>query len=226
MAAARTVRVFVKGNHDLLDVTMAQPDGGSELDQGLAARVGSRFEDTELLVARAPSSGFSSLRDELESGSSELLAFEPDVVILSVADDVHRIQESGAQRTVDEIQSALVACIGVFKQAGAHVLIANTSTLAPGVKVHDFSSSSGEPFSLAAHRMAYMLVRLSHEHGVSIVDVDTLLAGLGGNAHVLGPATYSAEAAGVIADEILRILEDYGFFDERSLVAQVGAQSQ
>lgn len=224
MAEKTQLRVFVKGNRDLMDVVLSRADGGTKLDSGVAERVANRHPDVALTIGRGPSGGFGALRAELEGESSALLEFAPDVVLLSVADDVERIQASATEDPFRQIRDDLVAAIDLIKQkTGAHILIANVSTFVPGVAVHDYSKADGEPFPLAAHRMAYMLVRVSHEEGISIVDADTLLAGLGGASHVEAPMAYSAQASGVVADEVVRILEDYGFFDERSLVAQVGA---
>ncbi len=38
--------------------------------------------------------------------------------------------------------------------------------------------------------------------------------------------SYSPEACSRISAEIVRVLEDYGFLDERTLVAQVGAKGR
>lgn len=224
MSDTTQLKVFVKGNRDLIDVVMSRADGGAKLDEGVAERVSRRHPHVSVVVAGAPSDGFGALNAELQSDSSALLEFEPDVVLLSAADDIQRIQESASEEVVRQINADLMSVISAIKQrAGAHILIANASTIAPGVAVHDYSKEDGEPFSLAAHRMAYMLVRVSHAEGISIVDVDTLLAGLGGAEHVQAAMRYSDRASSVVADEIVRILEDYGFFDERSLIEQVGA---
>jgi hypothetical protein len=69
-----------------------------------------------------------------------------------------------------------------------------------------------------------MLVGVSHDEGISIVDVDRLIAELGAAGNVDGPAAYGPEACARIAAEIVRIIDDYGFLDERPLLAQVGAR--
>jgi len=224
MSETTQLKVFVKGNRDLTDVVMSRADGGTRLDAGLAERVSRRHPSVSVVHATAPSEGFGALRAELQTDSSSLLEFDPDVVLLSVADDIQRIQQSASEDVGRQIWDDLVGAIGLIKEkAGAHILVTNAATIAPGLAVHNYSKEAGEPFSLADHRMAYMLVRVSHAEGISIVDVDTLLAGLGGAKHVEAAMVYSDQACAVVADEVVRILEDYGFFDERSLIEQVGA---
>jgi hypothetical protein len=68
-----------------------------------------------------------------------------------------------------------------------------------------------------------MLVRVSHDLGISVVDVDRALAEIGAAGKLDAAMVYGPEAAARIADEAVAVLADYGFFDDRPLLEQVGA---
>ncbi len=58
--------------------------------------------------------------------------------------------------------------------------------------------------------------------GVSVVDVDRVIANVGGSDTVTGPLEYAAAAQTAIAEDLGYVLGDIGFFERRPLVAQVG----
>jgi hypothetical protein len=68
-----------------------------------------------------------------------------------------------------------------------------------------------------------MLIDVSHDEGISIIDVDRKIAEVGGDHAVTGAARYSEVGCLAIVDEIIRIVEDYGFLDDRALMEQIGA---
>lgn len=226
MSDNRTLRLLVKGNSDIVDATMSRHDGGSKLDRGVREMVAATYPGVELVVRREPSSGFRDLRRELESGTSMLIEGSPDIVVLSLADEVASLGTRGAtpEQAVEAVQEDLVAAVGSIKErVGAHILVANVSTVAPDDRPLNYHGLAEEPFSLRAHRLDLMLVGVSHDVGISIIDIDRILAELGTGGNVDGAGVYAEKACGTIAGEVVRVLDDYGFFDDRPLVAQVGA---
>jgi hypothetical protein len=96
------------------------------------------------------------------------------------------------------------------------------STVDPEDTVTNYHALEDDTPALRAHKVALTLIDLSHELGISIIDADRLLAEMGGERNVEGVGRYSPEASEVLCDEVLRILADYGFFEERPLVVQAG----
>ena len=109
----------------------------------------------------------------------------------------------------------------IKRRLEAHVIFLNCSSVDPDDRVHAYAGR-GETWSLRAHRFNLALMELSSLEGISIVDVDRLVAELGGADHVLGRLRYSGEARWAIAEELVYVLEDIGFFEPRPLVAQIG----
>ncbi len=227
MSENRDLTVLVKANADVADAVLSHSDGGGKLDRGLSDRIAAAHPGVRLKVSHHPSGGFAELRAELESGTSPMIEQSPDIVILSVADDALRPSGDGfgSEQFVNRIRDDLVAAIELIKQhAGAHVLVAGVSTVDPSDQPSNYHDRSEEPFTLRAHRLNLMLVYVSHDEGVSVIDVDRLLAELGAAAGVEAAARYSKDGCERISDEIVRVLDDYGFFDDRPLLAQVGAR--
>ena len=130
------------------------------------------------------------------------------------------------EQSLRDVTDDLVACIGLIKaRVGAHVFVANLSTLDPSNSTFNYHGLDKEPFSLQAHRLNRALVSVSREEGISIIDVDRKIAERGGEDTVVGPARYNEEGLKVIAGEIFRVIEDYGFLDERPILEQIGAGS-
>lgn len=227
MTDLRTLRVFVKGNADVVDATIGTADGGSKLDRGIRELVAEAHPGYALDVMHEPSAGFAALRRELEDETAAMVAAAPDIVLLSIADDVRGLPARAAnpEEAVQGVRADLVAVVDAIKQKlGAHVLVANASTIDPADVTHNYHGLAEDPVPLRVHRLVHMLVRVSHDEGISIVDVDRLIAEMGAADHVEAAMAYSPAACAAIASEVVRIIEDYGFLDERTLVAQVGAK--
>ncbi len=123
---------------------------------------------------------------------------------------------------VDAFKENLTKLIRTVKERwGAHVVVLNGSTLDPGDRTYNYREIR-ETLALRIHKFNRALMEISVLEGISIVDVDRLIAELGGGRHVLQPLRYSADAHAAICREFLRILEDIGFFENRPLVMQVG----
>jgi hypothetical protein len=219
--------IFIKGNADIVDATLSRSSGGAKLNEGVEELIRKAYPDVQVSVQSEPSSGFGDLRSELESGDATMISVGPTIVILSLADDIRALGSRGAtpDEAVNNVRSDLVAVIDLIKdKVGAHVLLATASTLDPSHEVFNYHGLDEEPLSLRAHRLDRLAVEVSHDDGISVVDVDRKIAELGGATGVAAALDYTAAGCEVIAGEIVRIIEDYGFFDERPLLAQVGAR--
>lgn len=227
MSSNRVISVAVVDTGQLADVVMSQAEGGHLLDRGLRDVAAERYPGTDLQVSTMSSPGFAALRRELESGDSGLIEAAPAVVILAVADEVTRFHEGGrtSQQSVQAIEDDLRAIVDQIKaKVKAHILVSSLSTLDPSEPMYTLHGKSEEPFTLRAQRLNLMLVGISHQEGISIIDVDRIIAEVGGAESVTGPGRYNAKGAAAVLNEIVRILDDYGFMDDRPLMEQVGAR--
>ncbi|MGH8873981.1 MAG: hypothetical protein ACRDVM_01840, partial [Acidimicrobiia bacterium] len=151
-----------------------------------------------------------------------LMEAKPDLVVLSVHPDItHSARVLDRQEYTRDMQAA----IHLLKEhVGAHVIVFNASTVVPGVAISNYHGLDADAPPLKAHKVDLALMELSILEGISIVDVDRLLAEIGAGRHVLGLLDYSPEASDVICRELFRVIEDYGFFEERPLILQVGRE--
>ena len=104
------------------------------------------------------------------------------------------------------------------------MLVVNGSTFDPSDLATLYEPGQVTP-ALAVHRLDLELLRLSVEEGISIIDADRILAEMGAEAHVRTLLSYSAEASLALRDEIVRVMEDYGFFDDRPVLEQIGSRA-
>lgn len=227
MAEKRILKLAILGGDDIADATLSRNDGGHKLQRGVRELVAASYPEIGLGVRHERCAGLTELRESLVTGSSSLISDPPDVVLLSLAAEAAGLgrRASTAEQAVHAVRADLVSVIELIKEkVGAHVLVANVSTIDPADQPFNYHGLAEEPFTLRAHRLDLMLVGVSHDEGISIVDVDRLIAELGAAGNVDGPAAYGPEACARIAAEIVRIVDDYGFLDERPLLAQVGAR--
>ncbi|MEY2423202.1 MAG: hypothetical protein QOI95_3269 [Acidimicrobiaceae bacterium] len=139
-----------------------------------------------------------------------------DVVVLWIGSALTEADEIGPDLG-DRFFEHVTAAVEVVKSAGSRVLLVTGSTVVTGVE-----PSAARALSLAIARLDLASIRLSIAHGLSLIDVDRTIAELGADAHVEGVLAYSAVASRAIRHELLRVLDEYGFFDDRSLLEQVG----
>ncbi|HLF04737.1 MAG TPA: hypothetical protein VI855_05920, partial [Dehalococcoidia bacterium] len=118
------------------------------------------------------------------------------------------------QRLIQEIKHRL----------GAHVIIYNCSSVDPEDTMSNYHGIKADPVALRIHKLNLALMQLSIREGISIIDVDRLIAELGGEQHVIKAMTYSNTALEAMGKEFLRVVEDIGFFEKRPLVMQAGRQ--
>ena len=112
----------------------------------------------------------------------------------------------------DESMANLARIVARLREGGAqHVLIYNLSAIVPWERVH---VHRGLPESLSdrIRRFNLALVGLSRETGVSIVDVDSVLAREGAARLKVDAVRLNAAGCRIVAEEVVRILADLGCF--------------
>jgi hypothetical protein len=213
----REISVAVLGGADLDDAVFSTAHGGRMLPLGLAELLRARHPDLGVEVVRHDGQDVWTLASDLAALGRRVR--HADVVLRSIQPDA----TSGV--TGPELgrrfAEAMAQVIATCKDEGCRVILVNGSTLDP----HDVVScyaGVGETGPLVVHRLDLELIELSMLDGISVVDVDRVVAELGGRDHVLGSFAYSTEVCESIRDEIAFVLDDYGFFDDRPLLAQRG----
>ncbi|MDQ3782829.1 MAG: hypothetical protein M3349_07825 [Actinomycetota bacterium] len=214
------MRIAAVGGRHHLDMFASTADGGSLLGEVITARYPGVTVD--LVVEEV--AGFDELRRRLAAGSFLSGDQLPDVVILSVDDEVRRLPQRAADPAAAVAAAAddLMAITDYFKGAGVRVLVANACTVDP--EASPLPDATGiEPIGLRAHRLDLMLVQVSHSDGISVIDVDRSMAEIGAAENLSAPMVYGPAACARIIDDTVTILDDYGFFDDRPLLEQVGS---
>lgn len=109
----------------------------------------------------------------------------------------------------------------IKERLAAHIIVFNCFAFDPNDRTRSYFGVQDTP-ALRALKFNIALIDISTEEGISIVDVDRVLAELGGASHVTEAFRYSPRACELIRDEFFRVLQDIGFFERRPLVMQVG----
>jgi GDSL-like lipase/acylhydrolase family protein len=126
------------------------------------------------------------------------------------------LREAFAYQRVLEVEgsmrnlSAIVARIR--QRSEAPILIYNVSAVVPGERIHTYQGLD-EIFSTRIRRFNLALVELSRETGISVVDVDAIVARAGADRLKLDALHLTAEGCRLVAEEVVRILEDLGLFE-------------
>ena len=100
----------------------------------------------------------------------------------------------------------------IRQKSQAPILIYNLSSVIPSEALHCYQGF-GETFSTRIRKFNLGLIELSEKTGVSILDVDSLLARRGTDLLKLDPIHLTSEGYRLIAEEAVRILEDFGLFE-------------
>jgi hypothetical protein len=213
MGGKPKTRILALGGQDVLDVLVSRNDGGTKLTKGLKERAAERFGDKVTIeLVSEPGATLEAL------AGWKAPADLPDVVLVSTLSDV----TGQGRMDVSQLHEHGKNAIRALKGSGAHIFVMNISTVDPNDAVTNYFGLENDTAALRAHKVALTLIDLSHELGISIIDSDRLLAEMGAERHVESVGRYSAEASEVLCEEILRVLADYGFFEERPLVVQAG----
>lgn len=97
------------------------------------------------------------------------------------------------------------------ENANPLILVFNLSPIVPWERVHCHQGMD-ETLAERIRRFNLALIGLSRKTGISIVDVDAVLARAGAERLKLDAVTLNAEGCRLVAEEVLRILEDAGCF--------------
>lgn len=219
--SSESVNVVVKDAEGLKDVVLSKGEGGRHLDEGLGARLAALAPDMTFAVEVEEFSGVASLLD----GPLTAAPQGPSILILSTAGEMERLKGlADPDADVASVRADLVTAVRRIKgELGAHILVTNVSTLDPENPVFTYHGVDEQPWTLRAHRLNLMLIGVSHDEGVSIIDVDRKIAEVGGDRAVAGAARYTDVGCETIVEEIVRVIQDYGFLDDRPIMEQVGA---
>lgn len=101
----------------------------------------------------------------------------------------------------------IVGCIRAHSDAP--VLVYNLSSVVPGDTTHCHEGLD-EILSTRIKRFNVALVELSRQTGISIVDVDAVIARHGADRLKIDPFHLNAEGCRLVTEEVVRILEDCG----------------
>ncbi len=110
----------------------------------------------------------------------------------------------------------------IRETTSAPILAFNMSPIVPGETVHCFQGL-GETFSTRVRRFNLGLIEVSDITGVSIVDVDTIIARAGAQTHKLDAVHLTPTGYRLIGEEVVRVLADLGILEARAEVACAAA---
>lgn len=112
--------------------------------------------------------------------------------------------------TLEESMANFEVIIAALRdRSSAPILIYNVSAVVPGEQVHDHSGLEGL-FSTRIRRFNLALAELSQRTGVSIIDVDAVVAKGGADRMKVDTVHLTAEGCRAVAEEVVRVLEDLG----------------
>ncbi|MDE2434856.1 MAG: SGNH/GDSL hydrolase family protein [Sphingomonadales bacterium] len=115
---------------------------------------------------------------------------------------------------IDDAIANLAAIIERLRQdRDVPVLVYNMSAVIPGDRVHCYLGLD-ETYATRIRRFNLALIELSAELGFSIVDVDAVLARNGAERLKLDVMHLHPEGYRLIAEEVVRILDDLGVLEE------------
>lgn len=124
--------------------------------------------------------------------------------------------------SAEQSQANFSQLIQLLKEkTGAYIIFYNCSDFDPSDRTTNYHNV-GETLRLRIQKLNLFLLKLSMQEGISIVDVESLIAELGAAQHITSPLDYSPEAYQVICQEFFRVITDVGFFENRPLLQQIG----
>jgi lysophospholipase L1-like esterase len=114
---------------------------------------------------------------------------------------------------VAESMANLASIVEKIRSHGeAPILIYNMSPITPGESIH-CHQGIGEAFSTRIRRFNLGLIGLSERTGVSIIDVESLLARKGADALKLDTLHLNPPGYRLVAEEVVRVLEEIGLLE-------------
>jgi hypothetical protein len=100
----------------------------------------------------------------------------------------------------------------IRRNTAAPILICNVSSVAPGEQIHSHQGLE-DSFSTRIRQFNLGLIELSQRTGISVIDVDAILARAGADRLKLDALHLTAEGCRLVAAEVVRVLEDLGLFE-------------
>ncbi len=215
------LHIFLKGNDDLRDSLLPNANGDRKTRRGFSQLVEEKYGGAfKVELSHEPCDGDFIVADHVDS---RLWSDQPDIVVLSL-EPFLQPRSSTVEIEVEEFKAGFMRLIKRLKERlDAHVIAYNCSSVDPEDHCYNYRGIAGT-LALRVQRFNLALMEISIREGISIVDVDRIIAHLGGENHVTFALSYSTEAHQAIAREFLRILEEIGFFENRPLVMQIGRQ--
>jgi lysophospholipase L1-like esterase len=116
--------------------------------------------------------------------------------------------------SVADSMTNLAAIIGRIRESSeAPILIYNLSPTIAHETIHCYLGL-GETLSTRIRRFNIGLAELSEQTGVSIIDVDTIVARYGADALKIDAMHLTPEGYKLVAQEVVRVLDDLGLFED------------
>lgn len=100
----------------------------------------------------------------------------------------------------------------IREHSEAPILIYNMSPITPGETIYCYQGT-GEAYSTRIRRFDLALIELSEKTGISIVDIDSLVARQGADALKIDTVHLTPAGYRLVAEEVVRVLEDMGILD-------------
>jgi hypothetical protein len=150
--------------------------------------------------------------------SEGFLIFAADAVAWSIEDkqwlksDFERVDDLDVAASMGNLTTIIEK---IREHSETPILIYNVSPINPGEIIH-CHQGLGESYSTRIKRFNLGLVELSEKTGVSIIDVDNVLARKGADALKLDMMHLTPEGNQLIAEEVVRVLADLGVLDEEA----------
>jgi hypothetical protein len=145
--------------------------------------------------------GWLLLPDKLESWDPDSRAF--------LARECENAGLAPIEATLARLESLIVA---IEERMGAHILVYNLSPVVPGERTHCWVGAE-DSLSLRVRRYNLGIAELSARLGFSVVDVERIAACAGAERIKVDMFHLTAEGWRLVAEEVVRILEERGCFD-------------
>lgn len=121
--------------------------------------------------------------------------------------------EANGLLSVDAALNNLAAVVAkIRRHSEVPILIYNLSPIIPGDQIHCYAGV-GETFSTRIRKFNLALAGLSEDTGISIIDVDAIVARHGADALKLDAVHLKPQGYLLLAEEVVRVLDDLGVLD-------------
>lgn len=208
MGGKSPIRVIASSSNDIAVSLLGEPVPEDTRMFRINELINERFSGRYFFKIDVKSEAVSVLRDNTEY----------DIFVNSLLPDI--IEMNGTGRYID-ISKKYLGLIEKFKKCNTHIIFFNVSSVVPGELVHNYHKTE-KSTSLNIAKGNFELFKLSITEGISVIDIDRLIAEMGADENVKGCGQYSDAAYNAINEEFVRVVEDIGFFEERPLLKQVG----